>query len=144
MKESKPTEQTTCPFCGTDERVLKENEHAVVVLSNPRKVPGHFLVVPRRHVEQPWDLTKDELSSIFDLIFFVEQRIVGKLGDGCDVRQNYRPFMQKGKLSVRHTHFHVIPRSLEDYIYQVSEKYDTELFADLDPLEAREVAKLLQ
>jgi diadenosine tetraphosphate (Ap4A) HIT family hydrolase len=40
-------------------------------------------------------------------------------------------------------HFHVIPRSLEDYIYSVSEKYDTELFAELDDDEHEEVSKLL-
>jgi diadenosine tetraphosphate (Ap4A) HIT family hydrolase len=66
-----------------------------------------------------------------------------KLGDGVDLRQNYRPFMQKGKLSVRHIHFHLVPRTQDDYIYQVSEKYDTELFASLDPSEAKEVRKLL-
>lgn len=134
----------TCPFCESGERVLKQNEHAIVILSNPRKVPGHFLVLPKRHVERPWDLTKDELSSIYDLIFEVEQKIIGKLGDGCDVRQNYRPFLAQGKLKVNHVHFHVIPRSNEDYIYQVSEKYDTQLFADLDDEEAREVGKLLK
>lgn len=133
-----------CPFCEIDERVLKSNTNAQVILSNPRKVPGHFLVVPKRHVEKPWELSKEELSDIFELIFFVEQKILGKLGDGCDVRQNYRPFMQQGKLSVRHIHFHVIPRSVDDYIYQISEKYDTELFAELDTVEAKEVAKLLQ
>ena len=135
--------KTDCPFCG-GERVLKSNEHAQVILSNPRKVPGHFLVIPKRHVEQPWDLTKNELADIFDLIFFIEQKIIGKLGDGCDVRQNYRPFLRQGELKVNHVHFHVIPRSLDDYIYQISEKYDAELFADLDKTEAREVAKLLQ
>lgn len=138
------SEVKDCPFCSTGERVLKSNKHAEVILSNPRKVPGHFLVVPKRHVEKPWELSQDELSDIFELIFFVEQKILGKLGDGCDVRQNYRPFMQQGKLSVKHIHFHVIPRSRDDYIYQISEKYDTELFADLDSAEAREVAKLLQ
>lgn len=132
-----------CPFCNTGERVLKENEHAQVILSNPRKVPGHFLVVPKRHVEKPWELSGQELTGIFELIFFIEQKIIGKLGDGCDVRQNYRPFLQQGKLKVNHVHFHVIPRSLDDYIYQISEKYDTELFADLDSTEAAEVAKLL-
>lgn len=136
--------KSNCPFCGTDERVLKQNERAQVILSNPRKVPGHFLVVPKRHVEKPWELTKDELSDIFDLIFFIEQKIIGKLGEGCDVRQNYRPFLHQNELKVDHIHFHVIPRSLEDYIYQISEKYDSELFADLDAVEAREVAKLLQ
>lgn len=138
------TEAKDCPFCDPAERVLKENDTAQVLLSNPRKVAGHFLVTPKRHVEKPWELTEAELKDIFELIFFIEQKIIGKLGDGCDIRQNYRPFMQQGKLSVRHIHFHVIPRSLHDYIYSVSEKYDTQLFADLDDLERDEVAKLLQ
>jgi len=138
------TTHKDCPFCSPTERVLKENEHASVILSNPRKVPGHFLVVPKRHVEKPWELQNDELQGIFELIFFVEKRILGKLGDGVDVRQNYRPFMKQSQLKVNHVHFHVIPRSLEDYIYQVSEKYDTELFAELDDVERDAVGKLLK
>lgn len=132
-----------CPFCKPKDRVLKENAHAQVVLSNPRKVPGHFLVIPKRHVEKPWELSHDELNDIFDLIFFIEQKIIGKLGDGCDVRQNYRPFMPQSQLKINHVHFHVIPRALYDYIYKVSEKYETDLFAELDDLERKEVAKLL-
>lgn len=133
----------TCPFCNTTEPILKQNEHAQVLLSNPHKVPGHFLVVPKRHIEKPWELTHDELTAIFDLIFFIEQKIIGKLGDGCDIRQNYRPFVTQNQLKVNHIHFHVIPRSLHDYIYKVSEQYETELFADLDDAERDAVAKLL-
>jgi diadenosine tetraphosphate (Ap4A) HIT family hydrolase len=136
--------KTDCPFCSSDERVLKSNEHANVILSNPHKVPGHFLVTPKRHVEKPWELTHEELADIFDLIFFIEQKILGKLGEGVDIRQNYRPFMEQSELKVNHIHFHVIPRSLHDYIYKVSEQYETELFAELDPTEAEAVAKLLE
>lgn len=100
---------------------------------------------PKRHVEKPWDITPEEREDIFELIGFIEQRLIAAgLGDGCDVRQNYRPFMKQGRVKVDHVHYHVIPRSLEDYIYQISEKYDSELFADLDPAEAKEVAKLLK
>ncbi len=134
----------TCPFCNPAERVLKENPNAQVMLSNPRKVPGHFLVVPKRHVEQPWDLTTSELQDIFQLIFFVEQRLItGGLGTGVDVRQNYRPFIGESKLKANHLVFNVTPRSKDDYIYSVSEKYDAELFAELDDLERAEVEKLL-
>ncbi len=134
-----------CPFCDANDRVLKENEHAFALLSNPRKVPGHALVIPKRHVEEPWMLTVEERRDIFELLDIVTQKLIdAKLGDGVDVRQNYRPFMQKGKLSVRHIHYHAVPRTQDDYIYQVSEKYDTELFADLDPAEAKEVTKLLK
>jgi diadenosine tetraphosphate (Ap4A) HIT family hydrolase len=133
----------TCPFCGSNERVLKENTHANVILSNPHKVPGHFLVAPKRHVEKPWELTHEELTDIFDLIFFIEQKILSKLGDGCDIRQNYRPFLQQSNLKVDHVHFHVIPRSLDDYLYKVSERFETDLFAALDDAEAAAVTKLL-
>ncbi|TAH34823.1 HIT family protein [Candidatus Saccharibacteria bacterium] len=137
------TDVKECPFCTPKDRVLKENEHAVVILSNPRKVPGHFLVVPKRHVEKPWKLKPEELQGIFELVFFIEQKILGKLGEGVDIRQNYRPFLNQSRLKVNHVHFHVLPRSDEDYLYRVSEKFETDLFAELDPVEAKEVAKLL-
>lgn len=134
-----------CPFCNPLERVVKDNDSAQVMLSDPRKIPGHTLVMPKRHVEKPWDLTSQELSDIYELIFEVEQKLInGKLGDGCDIRQNYRPFMQQSKLKIDHVHFHTIPRSFEDYIYTVSEKYDTELFAELDDEEREAVTKLLE
>lgn len=136
--------KATCPFCNAKERVLKENEHAFVVLSNPRKVPGHALVIPKRHVEEPWELTPAERTDIFALLDIVTQKLIASgLGKGVDVRQNYRPFQQQGKMSVRHIHFHAIPRTQDDYIYQISEKYDSELFADLDTSEASEVSKRL-
>lgn len=137
------TKTNDCPFCNLKDRVLKSNEHANVLLSNPHKVPGHFLVTPKRHIEQPWELTKDELADIFELIFFIEQKIIGKLGDGVDIRQNYRPFLPQGRVKVDHVHFHVYPRSLNDYLHQVSEQYETDLFVDLDEKEAAAVAKLL-
>lgn len=133
-----------CPFCNPTDPILKQNEHAQVLLSNPRKVPGHFLVMPKRHIEAPWELTPEELQDVFALIFEVEQKIIGKLGDGVDIRQNYRPFMKQNQLKIDHVHFHVIPRYLEDYIYSVSEKYETELFATLDDVERDEVSKLLE
>lgn len=135
---------SVCPFCQPKERVLKENELAQVVLSDPRKVPGHFLVMPKRHVEKPWELTNDELVNIFELIFFVEKKLIGTLGDGADIKQNYRPFQPQSRLKADHIVFHVYPRSLHDYLYKVSEIYETDLFADLDDGERAAVSKLLK
>ena len=133
-----------CPFCTTTEPIMKENEHAFALLSNPRKMPGHFLVMPKRHIEQPWDMNELEQKAVFELIFAIEQKIIGTLGDGCDIRQNYRPFVDQSKLKVNHVHFHVYPRYAEDYLYKVSEQYEKDLFTDLDPGEIDEIAKLLQ
>ena len=134
-----------CPFCNPTDRVLKENEHAILILSNPRKVPGHILVLPKRHIEEPWQLTADELTDVFKLIFIAEKAILkGGLGGGVDIRQNYRPFKKEDELKKNHVLFHVIPRAKDDYIWSVSEHYERDLFAELDPLEAKEVAKLLK
>jgi len=133
----------TCPFCNLGDKILKQNKYAQAFLSNPRKVPGHFLVTPKRHIEKPWELTQEELVAIFDLIFYIEQKLVNKLGEGVDVRQNYRPFMIRSKLKQDHLHFHVYPRYNQDYLYQVAEKYEADLFTDLDPEEYDEFAKLL-
>jgi ATP adenylyltransferase len=134
---------TACPFCNPADRVLRANGNAQVILSNPRKLPGHVLVIPKRHVEKPWELTPGELQDIFELIFFVEQRLLGKLGEGVDIRQNYRPFLRQNRLKVDHVQFHIMPRSADDYLYTVSEKFEADLFADLDDLERKEVEKLL-
>jgi ATP adenylyltransferase len=138
------TDEKDCPFCTLDERVIKENDHAAVILSDPHKVPGHMLVLPKRHVEQPWDLRPKELQAVFELIFEIEKKIIGKLGDGCDIRQNYRPFVSQSRLKVDHVHFHVIPRAEDDYIYKVSEQYESDLFVDLDDMERDAVADMLK
>lgn len=136
------TAQQECPFCNLGDRVLKKNKHANAFLSNPRKVPGHFLVTPSRHVETPWELTEDELKDIFELIFFVEQRLVNRLGQGVDIRENYRPYDER-KLKQKHVHFHVYPRYEGDYLSQVSDKYEEDLFTELDPAEKDEFSKIL-
>lgn len=135
---------TNCPFCNGKERIVKENEHAFAILSNPRKVPGHTLVVPKRHVDKPWELTEMELRDVFDLISYIEQKLIGQFGDGCDIRQNYRPFVGNNGLKADHVLFHLIPRAQDDYIYQVSEKYDSELFAELDAAEAKAVTAAIK
>lgn len=136
--------QTDCPFCELKDPVIAQTELAVAVLSDPRKVPGHVLVLPRRHIEQPWQLTEAELREVFELIFKIEQRLLGVLGEGVDIRQNYRPFKKQDALKKNHVLFHIVPRSKDDYVYTVSEKFEKELFADLDPLERSEVTKLLR
>lgn len=133
-----------CPFCDVIQETEKENEHAIVLLSDPRKVPGHFLVIPKRHVEKPWELNEEELSSIFELVFFLQQKITETFAEGCDVRQHYRPFLEQSKFKVNHVHYHVIPRVFGDDIYTKAEQFEVELFEDLTEQEAQEIRKILK
>jgi ATP adenylyltransferase len=137
------TETISCPFCNPFEQVAKQNELAQVILSDPHKVPGHVLVMPKRHVEKLSDLKSEELVAIFELISFIEQRFIGKLGEGFDVRQSYRPYLPQDKLKLNHLTFHILPRSMDDYLHQVSGHYEDGLYAELDDKEREAVAKLL-
>lgn len=144
MRYTENMEKADCPFCDLKERILKENERAFVLLSNPRKTPGHFLVIPKRHVEKPWDIEVAELQDVFSLIGFIEQRLVEHFGGGCDMRQNYRPFLPQGRLKVDHIHYHVIPRTFKDTIYEKVEQFETGLFEDLSDEEHDRIARLLE
>jgi len=132
-----------CPFCNPKQRILKENERAYVLLSDPRRVEGHFLVIPKRHIEDPREITNEEILDVFELIKFVQGKIIGVLGDGCRVQQNYMPFMPDSQYKVAHMHYHVVPRSNKDRIYQLVDIHDTQLFEKLSEEEHDRIAKLL-
>lgn len=137
-----------CPFCDilakNTERLIKENESAFLILSNPRKVAGHFLVIPKRHVEKPWELASSELAAIFDLVFLTQKKVAETIATGCDVRQNYRPFLAQSRLKVDHIHYHVLPREFKDGIYERVEKHETDLFHPLPDEEFQKYKELFE
>jgi ATP adenylyltransferase len=137
----------SCPFCSIDEQqtVIVENKESVyVALSNPRLVRGHLLVIPRRHVEKLIELSKEEQHTLWDTVVEYQERILSTLSTGCDVRQNYHPFQQQGRLKVDHLHIHLIPREYKDQIFHITQIYETQLFKDLDGPEKRTVPLLLR
>ena len=133
-----------CNFCDLGDRVIKSNEHANLFLSNPRKVPGHFLVTPKKHVEKPWDLEPVELLHTLDLVLQTQKALAKEYSSGADVRQNYRPYMKQGRIKMDHVHYHVLPREKDDEIYTQAEKTERRLFSDLPPEEIKKFTKLIK
>ena len=136
-----------CPFCfETNDgraRTMLENNQAIGLLSSPRLAKGHCLVIPKRHVENPSDLTEPELIDIFQLIDVTRQRLLSSgLAKGVDVRQHFRPFLPQSRVKVDHVHFHVLPRKPNDLIHQESLVHEHKLFADLSDKERGQVEKL--
>jgi histidine triad (HIT) family protein len=120
-----------CPFCNIHperNNVLKRTKNVIVMLSNPRQMPGHLLVIPRRHVEKPSQLTMQEREEIFGTIIHYQEKILSALSDGCDICEHYRPFIRQNEYKVNHLHFHLKPRKLRDRLFQLSEKYEKEVF----------------
>lgn len=133
-----------CPFCkelkenGT--HILLKGKLAFVLMSNPRLLPGHLLVIPKRHVIEPWQLRANEQLEIFKLIKkFSQELLKTNLASGIDIRQHYRPFIPQGWIKVDHVHYHILPRHSEDKLYQESLRFELDIFTDLPEIEREEV-----
>ncbi len=132
-----------CPFCHLLQPILKENDLAYVLLSNPRKTKGHTLVIPKRHVENPGELSNEETVAIFELIRYVQTKLLTAVSLGCDVRQHFRPFLSESQTKVNHVHYHVLPRNPEDALFKQRDLHEKTLFADLTPEEFESMRKVL-
>lgn len=97
-----------CPFCSGENRVLVDGAHAYLTYALAPYHKHHMLVLPKRHVESVGDLTDAERQEIEKL-----------QGDGLRILQklNYESvslLVREGPVnvnkSIRHTHYHVIPK----------------------------------
>ncbi len=134
-----------CPFCNINKeknRIIKAGKYVWVIMSNPRLVEGHLLVVPKRHVEKLSELNNDEKDELVNTTIEFQELILKKYASGCDIRQNCRPFQKESKLKVNHLHIHLQPRELFDELYKVSQIYEKELFKDLGDKEIKKFTKL--
>ena len=135
-----------CPFCTTareEDRILKEGEHFYVIFSNPRIMPGHLLVITKRHVQRLSELSDEEKKELLDLIIEFEEKILEKLSVGCDIRQNYKPYVLNNRTSVKHFHFHLYPRDENDEFHKVIDPHHKTLYRDLPDEEKERLFKLL-
>jgi len=98
-----------CPFCTLPtERIVQENEHAVLIFDGYPVSPGHSLVIPKRHIDSFFDTTDAERAALFVLLDKAKAL----------VDQNHRPSGYNigindgaaGGQTVPHLHIHLIPR----------------------------------
>lgn len=122
--------------------MITEGRYVFTALSNPRLMPGHLLVISKRHVEKPSELTSEERAELFETVIAFQERILKKVASGCDIRQNCRPFLPQGKLKVNHLHFHLLPREFEDELYNKSMIYEKSVFQDLPDEESEKFKQI--
>ena len=124
-----------CVFCKIkDGRIVRETKNTITILSNPYLMEGHSLVIPKLHAEKMSESPQKIRYELIDEATNVQDLLMQRLQvPGCDLRQNYRPFLPNSKFKVDHLHFHIIPRFLRDELYQKSMIYETEVFTNLNP-----------
>jgi len=95
-----------CPFCVSNNRIIKENEHAFLTYSLAPYYEHHLLALPRRHVESFLELAEEEARDIEELV-----RAGAKLLELFG-HEDYSILVRNGDdsgKSVKHLHYHVVP-----------------------------------
>ena len=106
--------RNNCPFCdpNVDEARFSESENFQAIYNIAPILPGHSLIIPKRHVESLLELNDKELHEmmIFSrnttemlLEFFKSSSFDWTIQEGEDAGQ-----------SVSHLHLHLIPRRSND------------------------------
>ncbi len=136
-----------CPFSEIitqkQERILRKSRYTFTVLSSPRLMPGHLLIIPKRHVQKFTELNEKEREDLFDEAIRLEEIILTKFASGCDLSQHYRPFVKQSRLKIDHLHIHLRPREFKDDLYKKVQKHETAMFTDLKPAEFNKFRKIL-
>lgn len=108
----------TCPFCNNSDTVIASNRYAYAIHDKYPHAEGHLLVIPKRHFTSIMEMDEKALHGTIMLVKEMEMRLAERLHvEGLTIRQNWAPFLKESNLVVRHIHFHIIPRRLNDGLY---------------------------
>ena len=103
-----------CLFCHIEENNLaSENKLAYASFDSYPVTTNHCLIIPKRHIENYFQLTEEELIACNQLIKIIKKKIMNKDNSvkGFNIGTN------SGKVagqSIMHCHIHLIPRRKGD------------------------------
>ena len=99
-----------CIFCKIHKKELEEENNLSYSSFDTFPVSSqHCLIVPKRHVSDYFDLTKDEIIACNDLISKMKNKII-KIDSSV---KGFNIGVNSGKVagqSIMHCHIHLIPR----------------------------------
>ncbi|MFR2796718.1 HIT family protein [Romboutsia timonensis] len=100
-----------CIFCQMKDYIL-ENELAYAIYDKYPVGKGHMLFIPKRHVKDFFDITKEEREAIFELIDEGKKLLDKKYSpDSYNVGINCG---EHAGQTIMHVHVHLIPRYIGD------------------------------
>ena len=108
-----------CVFCKIIERqvpshMVYEDEHVVAFapLEKDMLSKGHLLVVPKKHFENIFDITIDELTFIMRAVKLISKKLKESYSaEGVNILNASGKAAQQ---SVAHFHLHLVPRYKDD------------------------------
>src|SRR3989338_5305815 len=108
-----------CIFCQIVDnklpsRKIYEDEDNIAILDINPASPGHALVVPRKHVENIFDVDSIDLRRTIEVVKLIAEKIKKELNT-----QNFNIIQNNGRIAgqiVHHLHFHIVQRFENDRI----------------------------
>lgn len=89
--------------------ILHESAHAMVIMNKYPYAPGHLMVIPKRHIKDVRDLTRDELPDFFELVQIAISALEKAFKPhGFNIGANLGKVAGAGEES--HLHFHIVAR----------------------------------
>jgi histidine triad (HIT) family protein len=116
-----PENGTACAFCEIvsgkrPAALVAEDEHTVAFLDITAVIPGHTLVIPRRHSADLWEIDEAGAAAVMRSVHRMATRVREVLApDGLTLFQANRA---AGWQDVFHLHVHVVPRYAGDRLHR--------------------------
>ncbi len=109
------SDEVECAFCNQkvlDYQTFYEDDLVLALYTHKPILPGHCLIIPKRHVERYEELSDEEAFRIFQVIKKVDTaaKSVFDTSSYLLLQKNGREVGQ----TVPHVHFHYIPRQTND------------------------------
>jgi len=101
---------SNCPFCHEDikREIILESDLCAFIPTPSEVLEGSGMIITKAHRETVFDMTKEEMNDLYDLLHKVKVHLDDKyrphgynLGWNCE---------KTGGQTVPHVHLHVIPR----------------------------------
>lgn len=101
-----------CPFCYPEtvpeQEIILSNEHCLFLQIPQKVLVGSGVIIPRKHRETVFDLTREEWEATYDLLHEVKSYLDAEYHpDGYNLGWNVGT---TGGQELFHAHLHVIPR----------------------------------
>jgi len=99
---------TTCVFCDVkEEKIIYETKYSLIIPNMYPYLYGHLLIIPKRHVINLEELTKEENFDLLDCILFAKKILTAELNPvGFNIGIN----LGEAGGSKDHLHWHLVPR----------------------------------
>ena len=111
----KKIDMIACPFCNkANYDYLMQSENFAVIYNISPILPGHILIIPKKHVESLFELTDDEVAE-----FMLLGRDAAKLLTAVFDTDAFNWAIQEREAagqSVAHLHMHLVPRIIGDLV----------------------------